>query len=196
MLEVAYHARDLRHLPAIGREIPRFSEDQPFAGAWDSDTLTLIAFGPDQVAIEILQTAFAEGDIAIWVARHDDPLFAKPGLVVARPSRLDDETLRRLADHDLDADALDEADRSTGIRERIGERGYRMPWGIIPPSLSVRWRADTVTSAHPVVYWLQVPGDASASGWYTVESLEHWIEGRIDKPQEPQPYPARRRPTA
>jgi hypothetical protein len=91
-----------------------------------------------------------------------------------------------------DRKKLEEASEKCGIKQRIDEINnnfsklhpgcFDTPLGYF--ALSPSWKTNG-ESKHPVMYWLNPrKQDKVNYGWFTVEQLEQWIEGKgpIPKP--------------
>ncbi len=166
-------------------------------GDWDGGGFVLFAQGAEgRILLGILRDALASGDAAAWFEnpRHRSH---RRRLVVAVASRVPADVVVRLEEEDREAEALEEAAEATGIRRRLdalsrvrGDMAWGSRFGYM--ALSPEWRRNVAMegreSAHPVVFWLN-PHDQKANnmGWYTVEELDAWTDG---KGPVPKPVPA------
>ena len=166
----------------------------PLHGAWDDRDLCLVARDEASIAaLADLDAAARRGDLAMWVGTFSRNPFDRPGLVVAIPSRVPEARKREMLESDLAANRLADAAEATGLGARIGEAvaatggSLRSPFGHY--ALSPGWLADRrmgrdVETAHPVAFFLNPMDQASNNhGWFTVEELDAWLEGKGPVPK-------------
>lgn len=153
--------------------------------AWDSKTFGINAeTESDREAVREIHTAIKNNDLAIWLGGGG--VFQNAGLVLAIVSRIPDEGKKTLYDADIDAEKLKNAALKTGIAAKLEKAGCRSF------ALSPKWAGEIkstvngkVKTKHEVIFWLN-PYDQQNHeyGWYTVEDLELWAQGKgpvIDK---------------
>ena len=155
--------------------------------AWDEETFgILVKDKENQVRLEELYLAIQNKDAAIWLGGGG--VFENAGLCIAILSALPQENLKTMREADENSHKLSLASEATGIKQKIDEanskvNGWDKPCGYF--ALSPRWNTFVSGGAagkptkHPVVYWLNPMGqDKNNYGWFTVEELEQWIEGK------------------
>lgn len=102
--------------------------------------------------------------------------FARAGLTIAIRSRVPEEWLKKMKEADEDYLNLQEASAKTGIEAKLKVADKRYF------ALSPRWASSIrreTTSQYPVVYWLNpFEQRENNSGYFTVEELIDWIEGK------------------
>lgn len=173
------------------RTLGRIHDDEEIAGAWDQGEFAVLFPNTQQGEDDLLDfvTAFHDLDVAFLFQNVGSNPFARAGLNLVIVSRLPKEIVDDLAEKDADHDALVAAVAATGIEARLDEWGKtENRWGAKPYyALSPRWSEPPMTvfdnrtleSKHPVAFFLN-PREQQLyrSGWYTVEDLEAWMEGR------------------
>jgi len=163
------------------------SKDKPQAH-WDEGAFLFSApkGGPDDFIIRSIHTALIENDALIYLAGSSNP-FGGSGLVIVRRSTIPRKLIDQMESGFRDRKAIKDAAEATGIRERIerwarSKGGYgRGFYALSPDTISANRRDD---SKHPVMFWLN-PQDQQNNnhGWFTVEELELWMEGKGPVPK-------------
>lgn len=157
-------------------------KNEELVTAWDR-----VSFGirvkndsPDSGAAMLGQIyeAFTKRDVMIFLGGRHNP-FANNGLVLAIRSRMPAKALNQMKEADEDYLNLTEAAEKTGIKENLKAAGRRYF------ALSPRWvfgiksRDGAIKTAHPVIFWLNpMEQDRNNCGWFTVEQLLEWIDGK------------------
>lgn len=177
------------------KSVDIFSELKPYkdelATAWCEGSLGIRSKNPeDTKKIKLIHNAIINGDAAIWLGGGH--VFQNAGLVIGIISQIPDHLKKEMHDAHVEANKLQEASDKTGIKakldavnEKYREERKGFSGGLYPPcgyyALSPSWIREgaKATSKHPVMYWLN-PMDQQKNkyGWYTVEQLEQWIEGK------------------
>lgn len=166
----------------------RYSPEDPIGAAFDQRHFAVAAYTPEAItALELLVEGFANQDIALWMASSDNP-FGRGGLLIVRHSMVPASYVASFDAAYHDHVRLEEAAAATGIAERLRsgiQTRYREPFMALSPRWMPEKRAQD--SAHPVIFWLN-PFEQSItnSGWFTVEELDQWIEGKGPVPKVPQ----------
>lgn len=156
-------------------------EDHPLVGAWDDRSFAIGGYGKEgEDLIHILHEGIKLGDLAIWLGGNGDNPFGRNGLAIARPSLTPPHLIEKFNAVKKDRRELLEAARMTGIEERVvaGVRAYG--FGIPFFALSPVWTQEKrkKDTAHPVMFWLNPVGKDVNYGYFTVEELELWIQGK------------------
>lgn len=173
------------------RELGAIHEDEDIAGAWSEGDFGVLFPSTQQGESDAadLFAAFDELDIAFLFQNVGNNPFARAGLNLVIVSRLPQEIVDDLAEKDADNDALVAAASATGIQNRLDAWGKTLSrWGARPYyALSPRWSDPpmsvfgnrTLDTKHPVVFFLN-PREQKEynAGWFTVEDLEAWMEGK------------------
>lgn len=143
-----------------------------------------------------IHAAVAAGDFACFRGGGSNNPFYRGGLVVAIPSRVPAGLKSAMLDAHADTKRLLEAAEATGIEARLREGNgepFRDPrYAFVSKygfwSLSPAWsskikdrgpeRGGEVSTEHPVIFFLKPISRDCISGWYTVEELDSWLEGK------------------
>ena len=127
-----------------------------------------------KMALGQIYEAFTKLDAMIFLGGSRE-LFGGRGLVLAIRSRMPADILKAMADADEDYLNLQEAAEKTGIKQKL-EAGGKQYFACSPSWISPD--SDKKTE-HPVMFWLN-PCDQRANnyGWFTVEELLEWIDGK------------------
>jgi len=164
--------------------------DAELATAWDGGSFGIRVKKPVNIKrLKRIYKAIQDKDAAVWLGGGH--VFQNAGLVIgiisAIPQRLKDQ----MHEAHVDSAKLKVASDNTGIKAKIDalndaynekhkgdfRAAWDMPCGYY--ALSPAWLQDKSKSAHPVHYWLN-PREQKKNyyGWYTVEELEQWMEGK------------------
>ena len=159
------------------------SEDFPgFTAAWDERSFAVLSAREEITGyLKELWNAFQEKDVAFWLGGRGDNPFANNSLVFAIASRVPQELQDHMRKYDEESKELRILDRETGIRQKLTDAGKSF-YSLAPRRYFFIQRDRP--SEHDVVYWLN-PADQknNSAGWYTVEELELWIEGKGPVPK-------------
>ncbi len=159
--------------------------DNDFASAWCEGSFGINVKGKENIEkLKKIQQAIYNRDAAMWLG--GGAIFSNAGLVIGIISEIPEHLKKEMYDKHVEANKLQEASEATGIKAKIdavNEKWYAENRGsIYPPcgyyALRPSWNNGGVTK-HPVIYWLN-PQEQQKNhyGWYTVEELELWIEGK------------------
>lgn len=162
----------------VKEELRRFDKTIPLTCAWDESTFAVVAWGEkDKKNVRKLWDAFQRKDVAFWP--NIGVFHLGGGLIFAIPSMVPAEDKQTMLDSDLDNKKLIEASKKTGIEEKVTEAGRR--FFALSPKWAKYFKDPDYASKtkHEVIYWLN-PMDQHVNnhGWFTVEELEQWIEGK------------------
>lgn len=173
-----------------------YGEEKNLCTAWDGDSLGIRVKTDKYIKkLEQIKEALVKNDAAIWLGGGH--VFQNAGLVIGIVSRIPVHNLQEMYDADLDYYKLQEAAKATGIEQKIAERNkdvrYPRPYGchlraswatggpgtyhLSLPRLAGEAPKDRKTK-HPVIFWLNPETKPAQYGWYTVEELELWLEGK------------------
>lgn len=184
--------------PYSSSEAPwlRQSED-PFEAWFSERNFRLVAMTEEAGGfLASLAERARFGDVAVFMGKAGNNPFDNGGLVISIPSITPSEQLEKLHSAHTETRRLAKAAEETGIRARLedankssGSRRYHLY------ALSPRW-ADSIVienaapSAHPVVFFIN--DGRGIHGWYTVEELDEWIEGKGRVLSDEEAYAAQR----
>jgi hypothetical protein len=183
--------RTQKNTPA--RELDRMMEiyrhTADVCAAWGgSEFAVRLVKRPGQVPTSLrmlkdLFDAFERKDGMIFLSQSPNP-YGRAGLVLAIRSRMPKEQLDALAESDkkfLDFnDVVSTVEAKTGLRELLAAKEKRFL--VLNPFEASGFkpvgRASFLTK-YPIIYWLN-PADQKQNnfGWFTVEELLEWAEGR------------------
>lgn len=158
----------------ITTELTLFKES--LACAWDGGSFGIRTAGQEgRSHLKELYDALVKKDAVIFLGGHPGP-FSNAGLVIAITSRLPDEVKKKWHDVDLDYFNLRKAAKDTGIESYLKSKG--MQWHTLSP----RWKDE---KKQEVVFWLNPQQqDINNFGWFTVEQLKEWADGKGDIPKK------------
>jgi hypothetical protein len=153
---------------------------------WDERSVKVVVKGKENVDLLIhLYEAFKYN--RGFLALGGTGVFNNGGLIIIDVNDISDKQKKAIEESDLDEGKLYKADLATGIKVKLTAtqtESYCFPKsGCKWFALRARWNDFTGNSTkktkHPVVYWLN-PRDQERLnfGWFTVEELEQWIEGK------------------
>lgn len=159
------------------------------SAAWSNNDLGIRVCGEKNIKkLKKLYEAILAGDAAIWLGGGG--VFKNAGLCLGVISNMRAENLKIMADADTDRVKLNEASDNTGIikklekfnAEHYDKGSYSSPCGYF--CCSPAWNKNH-DSKYNVVYWLNpMQQDKNNFGWYTVENLEAWMEGKGPIPKK------------
>lgn len=152
--------------------------DKKLATAWSESDFGILGCGQDAERVKELAKAFEANNIVLWLGGR--MLIENAGLLICIADRLPEEAKNKLRESHEDADKLKKASAATGIIERLEKAGRRYF------ACSPRWKSKDMKSAYPVMYWLNPTEQHENNfGWYSVEDLDAWIEGKGPIPMKP-----------
>lgn len=197
--KVTYLALDEYPLEGRNRQyaVHRYSPETELTGSWDEREFKLAAWNDEAKALlDLLASAAEKADIAIWTGNTPDLVnnpFSHAGLIIAIVSRMPEEARAAVDTSDAETAKLEEAVEATGIRDRIKARQKDLSsWSYGPAfhALAPRWTTSIRTvmregeevaleTEHPVVFFLNPARQKDHNhGWFTVEELDLWLEGK------------------
>lgn len=166
---------------------------------WSDGDFGIRVKGTDHIAqLKELYEAFLAKDVAIWVGGCG--VFDNGGLMLAKKSRLSDEHLKILEDGDKAELELRAASDKTGIIKRLDKKNQSVKsknrwdepcaymccapkW--IHGEGNIEKRMKERGTKYPVIYWLNPHNQQDVNyGWFTVEELDQWIEGKGPIPKK------------
>jgi hypothetical protein len=163
--------------------------EENLSTAWSNDDLGIRVCGEKSIKkLKKIHEAILAGDAAIWLGGGG--AFKNAGLCVGIISNIPAENLKIMADADSDRQNLLLASEKTEILKKLekfnaehydkGSYSARCGYYACSPA----WNKDR-DSKHNVVYWLNpMQQDKNNFGWYTVEQLEEWMEGKGPIPKK------------
>lgn len=185
-----------------GHKPTLMGDDPDFAGEFDQSNFVVYGHSERAKALLLLiEERAAAGDVAVYWSNSSSNPFSRGGLMVAIPSLIEQAYLDDIRATHLAEKALEAAAAKTGIAKRIEEK-FREDnhgrYGKGYHALSPQWTSffkgriagrgpeafDAATTAHDVIFFLN-PMDQHKNnfGWFTVEELEQWLEGRGPVPK-------------
>jgi hypothetical protein len=166
----------LQQLPADLRS--RMCRTDTLRAAWDGESFGVLGEHEDASKVEDLWESFKRSNVAMWVSGRV-MVFGNGGLVIAHVDRVPTASAELLRAGDEDRDRLYQESEKTGIRRRLKEAGK----GYF--ACSPAWHEGHEKSAWKVMYWLNpLHQDENNYGWFTVEDLDLWIQGRGPIPKK------------
>lgn len=147
-----------------------FWSNNNLSTAWCEQDFGIMVRGEDNISkLKELFEAFKRKDIAIAPGKNRGFLRSH-GLTFIILSKLEKEVFEAVLEADKDYKALQKAAEATGIHKRLDAAKRRYY------ACSPRWKDETKTE---VVFWLN-PQEQNQNnyGWFTVQDLDDWIEGK------------------
>lgn len=188
---VCTDAENLKDARYREQDVARYNHTDDFTGAWDGYNFKIAGWSKEANAfLDEIVAAAAKGDLTIFLGSPKEEArnpFSRNGLVIAIRSRMPQEAIDEINSEDADKIALTEAAKKTGIRQKIEDNAAKLSsWNMRPyHALSPAWvegfknlvgreGKPSDQTKHPVIFYL----NPSEQGWFTVEELEQWIEGK------------------
>lgn len=194
---LALHERDISDPAQRKYQIDRYNLETEITGAWDDRAFKLAAWEDDAKAfLKKLEEAAANSDLTVWTGNTRELInnpFSYVGLIIAITSLMPEEVKAHINDSDAETIRINEAVEATGIKKKIeASKDSLRSWSHGPSyhALAPRWSDSLntikrnneiikITTKHPVVFYLNPARQKDFnSGWYTVEELEQWLEGK------------------
>lgn len=169
----------------LSSELKLYGDDD-MATAWDGSSFGILVKGEKNIKkLTRLYKALMNKDAAVWVGGSG--VFRNGGLVIGIISSIPQANKDEMAAAHTDNKLLAEAAEKTGVKQKIDAINnkyaednpgyYEKPLGYY--ALSPAWKREGNDTVHPVIYWLNpAKQDRVNYGWFTVEQLEEWIEGK------------------
>lgn len=163
--------------------------DRELATAWDGREFGIRVKRPVNIKrIKRLHKAIEDKELAVWTGGGG--VFRNAGLILCIIDAVSKENKEIMLNTHLDAKKLSDASAATGIKEKLSaantefakKAGEVFGWKLYAPcgylALTPAWVGDR-KSNYSVMYWLNpIQQDKFNSGYFTVEELEQWIEGK------------------
>lgn len=168
-----------------------FRDKEDLVCCWCSDSFIIRTKGEKNFKrLRELHEKLLAGEVAVWLGGGN--VFQNPGLCLAIINKVSKDDLKVMKEADEDKERLTAAALATGIQKKIdeandnwtkmqevetGTRCFRSPpTGYY--ALSPAWLKGG-KSKYKVQFWLNPRHqDKNESGWFTVEQLEEWLQGR------------------
>lgn len=177
----------------LGMVGPRWSDDAEAVAAWGEEGFIVVGYSdPMRMMLRTLYEAMLRGDFGTWTGNFTKNPFDPGGLVLTIPSRVPSELKTLMLTADQERNRLNAAAAATGIAARIqaaNEAASPHPLSFPPfryHALSPAWAegfqvrdGHQIETSYPVVFFLN-PGrqDTNNHGYYSVEELDAWLEGK------------------
>lgn len=139
--------------------------------AWDQGSFGIGSREPDVMAfLRDLKDALLKGGAVLHISGTNNPFKPVSGLVLAIESRVPQEQKDAFEVGYQDRYKLEDAAKKTGIEAKLTKAGKQ--WFALTP----KWATEAKDS---VMFWLNPTEQRkNKSGWFTVEDLSAWIEGK------------------
>lgn len=177
---------DLTTLSQIVFHAPRYDFEKEVTGAWSSSHFALVGWSDEAKSfIDDFSKALENADVTVWTGGALGNPFARNGLILAITSRIPEKGAAMLNAADEEEQRLQEASEKSGIKRYLKDRSSKGkislprfrtdPW----THLKAAWSKPDDDTKHPVKFYL-IPADRDLyeSGWYTVEELKLWGQGK------------------
>lgn len=152
--------------------------------AWNENGFIVRVRGEENFKkLQKIHEELLKGNVAIWLGGGG--VFQNAGLCLAIVDNVSAENKKTMFDGDTSKENLKKAAEETGIKSKIDaankeyKRSYDSPWGYF--ALSPSWANEDrkEKTKYPVIFWLNpMHQDTNNSGWFTVEELEQWLDGK------------------
>lgn len=164
----------------------RIHREDDFAAAWCEDSFSIHVKKAENInKLKRIEQAIRNRDAALWLGGGH--VFQNAGLVIGIISEIPVHLKQEMYNAHVEANKLKVASDATGIVAKIdalNEKWRETNRGsIYPPcgyyALRPSWINGDNPSKYSVMYWLN-PQEQQKNkyGWYTVEDLELWLEGK------------------
>jgi hypothetical protein len=155
-------------------------DDREVRSAWDGKSFGIRVKGIKHVRnLRKIMRAIHENNVCVFVGGTGP--FNNGGLCVAIANALPENIAKQWESHDSDTAKLYLEHEKIGIEKKICDN-LKFRWGLKPYyALSPRWMFDNEKhkSKYKLIYFLNpADQDFNNHGWFTVEELEQWIEGK------------------
>jgi hypothetical protein len=162
------------------------------SGAWTDDGLAILTRNPEVAAfLEIIHEGLQGKNpkAAIWTGGAGDNPFARNGLILGIPERIDPENKQAMEQAEQEAAKTHWLAQETGIYETIPKHLY---YGLKPGKPPKTRKTPggqpepVPPTKHPVMFFLN-PTDQRKNkfGWFTVEELTAWAKGEPNPIENP-----------
>ncbi len=150
------------------------AEDWEFSSAWDDSGFVLLTTKKHESRVRALYEAALRKDFAVWIGGTGNP-FANGGLTLAIVSKISHKHLDEMKEADEGAARLRKLFRESGIEQRLKEADKK--YYACSPRLVAK--VGEFQTKYEIVCWLN-PQDQEDNhyGWYTIEELDLWVEGK------------------
>jgi hypothetical protein len=150
------------------------NKPKKLATAWDEGTFGIVVENTHQKVLEEIYEAFKRKDISLWLGGGH--VFQNAGLCIAITSLIPEELTNKMLQADFDYQELQEAAKATGIHKIL--KGAKKEYFALSP----RWKNDEKTE---ITFWLN-PCEQQENnfGWYSVDDLKLWAEGKGPIPKK------------
>lgn len=159
----------------------RYNIKADLTAAWDEKDFKIAGWtDAGRKMVKRIIRAAKENDLTVYLTAASG--FSYPGLIIAITSKMPRLVKDKINNGDKDRIKLQKAAEKTGIEKTICKaenlsRIYAKPYF----SLTPKWanEEEKKKTKHPVIFYLNpVHQENYNSGYFTVEDLEKWTEGR------------------
>lgn len=165
-------------------------EPQSLAAAWDDGSFGIHVKGKQEHEwLKEIYQALIDGDMIVYLGQAPLPAFSNSSLNLMIRSRIPQEGLDIMCQAHKEVWELNRDAKATGIYEKLekaGRRYYALSprRGLLETRISGEEKDGSRVKAvppskHDLMFWLNpTEQNKNHSGWYTVEELEQWAEGK------------------
>lgn len=145
---------------------------------WSEDSLMVLVKGARNVKLlEVLYMAAKQKDLLVGLERLGSTKMENSGILIIPVSLMDKKDKDIIEERDLNSIRLKKADEKIGIKEKLKKAGREF-FACSPRFIQEENKGIRGTK-YDVIYWLNpYHQDVDNFGWFTVEELEQWIEGK------------------
>lgn len=187
ILTVGYriYASDTGLFDSIPSELEYYSKknkDNDFiVSAWSGKDFGIFVKGQENInKLSMIHEAIKSKDVAVFLGNcstEGKKSYRNSGLIIALLDVFPEKTAKEMKEADEDYIKLVKTAAETGVEKKICEKiktDFSKPYSALSPA----WKKNQ-TSKYDVVFWLNpIDQNTNNFGWFTVEELEQWIEGK------------------
>lgn len=153
------------------------NEQERIAAAWDSRSFGIHVKGEQEhKLLKELYESIVSLDTIVFLGRPPIKVFSNSSLNIIIRSRIPEECMNEMANRDKEQWELERDAKATGIYEKIKDAGLRY-FNLLPCRGKVVRDSRTLDSRSDIKFFLSPFGENN-DGWFTVEELEEWTEGK------------------
>lgn len=148
---------------------------------WSGEGFCVVAKNEqDKQILQEIYQAFQKKDVALWIGGGGDNPFDSGGLVVAIKSRMSQESIKNMLEHDKNEKNLKSSSKRLGIEDKIKVCKHADGYKVFPYWTNQKigftqrdGKGIEERTKHKVVYWLR---GRDLYDYFTVEEINEWLK--------------------
>jgi hypothetical protein len=169
-------------IPSELKYYSKKNNDNDFiTSAWSEKDFGILVKGQENInKLSMIHEAIKSNNVAVFLGNcstEGKRSYRNSGLIVALLDTFPEKSATEMKEADEDCLKLVKTAEETGIEKKICENiktDFFKPYYALSPA----WKKNQ-TSKYDVVFWLNpINQNKNNYGWFTVEELEQWIEGK------------------